>query len=325
MHKGVSIIICTYNGKPTLTKTLEHLTHQKFQCAVEIVLVDNASNDGTKTFADEWWNLHGTEKLGYRSYIQPIPGKSYAQELGYNKASYEYLLICDDDNWLSPHYVQTAFEIMNSYAEIGALGGWCEAKFEGKKPKWFDGYKKYFAVGKQSDISGDITKKKGCLYGAGMVIRKSHWVYLKELGFKPLLTCRKGDSLSSGGDTEYCYALRLLGYKIWYDDRLHFFHYMLARRVNLDYVSKVRKAISFSNFVCEAYLDELAGKENSVNTLNKKIKKELKNDVFRKTKNIIIGDFEAKEKSKEFFRRFYNLKFRQVEYIENRGSIKEWL
>lgn len=325
MHSGISIIICTYNGKSTLGKTLEHLAHQQFQCALEIVLVDNASTDGTKNFADQWWGESGNQDIKYHSYEQPIPGKSYAQELGYEKATYEFLLVCDDDNLLSPDYVQTAYEIMESNPEIGALGGWCEAMFEGEKPAWFEGYKKYFAVGKQSAESGDITHKKGCLYGAGMVLRKSHWEQLNKLGFKPLLTCRKGDSLSSGGDTEYCYALRLLGYKIWYDERLHFFHYMLSRRVHMEYVSKVRKAISYSNFVCEAYLDEMAHKEISSITLNKKIKKELKNDFFKKSKNLLMGNFEAKEKSKEYFRRLFYLKFRQSEYLENRNSIKKWL
>lgn len=325
MHKGVSIIICTYNGKHSLAKTLEHLSHQQFQCAVEIVLVDNASTDGTKAFADQWWGENGNQEIKYHSYKQPIPGKSYAQELGYEKASYEYLLVCDDDNLLSPNYVQTAYEIMESNPAIGALGGWCEAMFEGEKPAWFEGYKKYFAVGRQGTESGDITHKKGCLYGAGMVLRKSHWLQLNKLGFKPLLTCRKGDSLSSGGDTEYCYALRLLGYKIWYDERLHFFHFMLSRRVNLEYVSKVRKAISYSNFVCEAYLDEMAHKKISSVTLNKKIKKELKNGFLKKSKNLLMGNFEVKEKSKEYFRRLYYLKFRQSEYLENRKSIKKWL
>ena len=230
-----------------------------------------------------------------------------------------------EENLFNKDYVQVSFEIMESNISIGALGGWCDAMFEGDKPEWFDTYGKYFAVGKQSDSSGDITNKKGCLYGAGMVIRKSHWLQLNDRGFIPLLTCRKGDSLSSGGDTEYCYALRLLGYKIWYDERLHFFHYMLAKRVNKEYVSKVRKAISYSNFVCDSYLDEILNKENNKNTLRKKIKKELKKKFFKKIRNRLIGSFEEKERSKEYFRRLYYLKFKESEYFENRNSIKKWL
>lgn len=325
MKKGVSIIISTYNGTKTLGFTLQYLAQQECSCPCEIILVDNASTDGTKDFCDAWWQEHGNKAISYRSFFQPIPGKSYAQEMGYSEATYEYLLVCDDDNLLDKDYVQFSFEIMESDDSIGALGGWCEAMFEEEKPDWFDAYKRYFAVGKQSDISGDITNKKGCLYGAGMVLRKSHWLKLKENGFKPLLTCRKGDSLSSGGDTEYCYALRLLGYKIWYDERLHFFHYMLAKRVNKEYVSRIRKAMSYSNFVCEPYLDEILNRDNSQKLLKKKLKNELRRNFFGKVKNRFQNDFERKEKSKEYFRRLYNLIFRQTEYYKNRSSIKEWL
>lgn len=325
MQKGVSIIISTYNGIKTIGLVLEYLAKQICTSPCEIILVDNASTDGTKAFCDTWWDKHGNQSISYKSFFQPIPGKSYAQEMGYSEASYEYLIVCDDDNLFDADYMQISFEIMESNSNVGALGGWCDAMFEGNKPEWFDKYQRYFAVGKQGDFSGDITNKKGCLYGAGMVIRKSHWLQLNKLGFRPLLTCRKGDSLSSGGDTEYCYALRLLGYKIWYDEHLHFFHYMLEKRVKIEYVSRVRKAISYSNFVCSAYLDEISNKKNNKNTLNKKIKKDLKNNPINKIKNYLIGNFEEKEESKEYFRRLYFLNFKQSEYFENRNSIKKWL
>lgn len=292
---------------------------------MKIILVDNASTDETRAYCDNWWNKNGNDTLTYRSFFQPIPGKSFAQEMGFSEATYEYLIVCDDDNLLNEHYVQTSFEIMESNLSIGALGGWCDAKFEGDKPEWFDTYQKYFAVGKQGESSGDITNKKGCVFGAGMVIRKSVWGYLNSLGFKPLLTCRRGNLLSYGEDTEYCYVLRLLEYKIWYDQRLHFQHFMLEKRLNLKNISKVRKAISYSNFVCFAYLDEILNKHDMRNAWFKRIKKELKNNFFMNFKNRLLGNYEEKERSKEYFRRLYYLICRQSEYFENRNSIKKWL
>ncbi|MEE4248067.1 MAG: glycosyltransferase, partial [Kangiellaceae bacterium] len=260
MIKGVSVVICTYNGRNLLKPTFEHLAKQKVTVPLEIVFVDNASTDGSKSFADQWWSNNIPDFVSYKSYDQPIAGKSYAQDLGYSKAKYEYLLVCDDDNWLSDTYIQTAYDIMDGNSSIGALGGWCEAEFEVSKPLWFDEYARYFAVSKQGAKSGDITKKKGCLYGAGMMIRKSHWVELKSNGFNHMLSCRRGNELSSGGDTEYCFALRLLGYKIWYDSRLYFKHFMTRNRLNLDYLYRLRKSMVYSNFVLIAYKDKLRNK-----------------------------------------------------------------
>ncbi len=324
-NKGVSIILCTFNGKARLVKTLEHLVNQQHTCLTELVLVDNASTDGTKEFADSWWAKNGISSINYKSFLQPIPGKSYAQELGYEKANYEYLLICDDDNWLANNYLQDAFDIMESNQEIGALGGWCEAVFEKTKPMWYDEYARYFAVSKQGVASGDVTHKKGCLYGAGMVIRKSHWNKLNELGFVPLLTCRKGNTLSSGGDTEYSYALRLLGYKLWYDERLYFNHYMPQGRLSLAYISRIRKAMSASNFVVSVYVDELENRTVHRKSFLKTLVKMVRKDFINKVKKRIFGSFKEKENAKEYFRTLHRLIFSYKDYRSNRATIKRWL
>lgn len=326
LKKGVSIVLCTYNGKQRLEVTLSHLAAQKLDVPCELIFVDNASTDGTKAFADSWWATHGNTAISYLSYDQPIPGKSYAQDLGYEKANYSYLLVCDDDNWLCDTYIQTAFEIMESNSQIGALGGWCDAAFEGEKPDWFDTYGKYFAVSKQSVESGDITNKKGCLYGAGMVLNKAHWLELKKIGFSHLLSCRKGTSLSSGGDTEYSYALRLLGYKIWYDERLYFKHYMTAGRMHLDYLSRLRKAMTYSNFILWSYKDHIRGTRNrSWNPIRQQGVFGFSKRILLKLRDFIRGDYEQKELVKYYFRTLYYSLFYKKEYDKNYAFITNWL
>ena len=322
---GVSVIICTYNGNSRLGETLRHLAAQRLKCAAEIVLVDNASEDGTREFAEHWWKEHGKPVMELRTFYQPIPGKSFAQEMGYAEASYEYFLICDDDNWLASDYIQTAFEIMEANPEIGALGGRCSAAFETEEPEWWDQYAGYYAVAAQGDRSGDITGDKGCLYGAGMVIRRSDWENLGQLGFSPELTCRKGNTLSSGGDTEYSYCLRLLGKKIWYDDRLHFVHYMTTGRLNLNYLSRLRKALSDSNFILSAYLDELNQIHPTKADFREKVKTAVRSRSFKsRLKHRVFGDYEQKEQAKAYFRRLWNLWNGYPRYAQVRESIANW-
>ena len=325
MVKGVSIVLCTYNGKSRLEETFKHLVAQKITIPCEIIFVDNASTDGTKEYADNWWKTFGASAITYRSFEQPIPGKSYAQDLGYDKAQYEYILVCDDDNWLCDIYVQTAYDILTKNKDIGALGGWCDAAFESEEPEWFATYAKYYAVSKQGRKSGDITSKKGCLYGAGMVLRKSHWLQLKTLGFNHLLSCRKGDSLSSGGDTEYSYALRLLGYKIWYDERLYFKHYMTAGRLNLMYLSRLRKAMAYSNHILWPYEDLLKSKERTSLDFKKEVFKDVPLYFTKKIVRLFIGDFEKKEIAKKYFIQVKHKLFSYASYKKNLQIIKKWI
>ena len=64
-NKGVSIVLCTYNGKQRLETTLKHIATQKLTVPCEIIFVDNASTDGTKAFADSWWQTHGNSNITY--------------------------------------------------------------------------------------------------------------------------------------------------------------------------------------------------------------------------------------------------------------------
>lgn len=326
IHKGVSIIICTYNGKQRLPETLRHIVLQNIDIPCEVILIDNASTDGTKQEADRWWGTYGLHStITYQSYSQPKPGKSYAQELGYDKAQYSLLLVCDDDNWLCNNYVQTAFDIMESNIEIGALGGWCDAVFESEHPVWFQQYVKYYAVGKQAENSGDVTEQTGYLYGAGMVIRKAHWRELLHLGFQHILSCRKGDTLSSGGDTEYCFALRLLGYKIWYDERLHFKHFMTLGRLNLAYLTRLRQAMTYSNFVILAYRDVLYKQVMSRALQRRRVLGLLQAGFFKNIIRFVFGTYEQKEVGRTYFKRLYYLCFCYEHYLKHVTIIEQWV
>ena len=325
MLKGTSIVLCTFNGKTRLEETLKHLAAQRLTSPCEIVFVDNASTDGTKVYGENWWLTNGNPEINFRSFEQPIPGKSHAQDLGYAKARYEYILVCDDDNWLCSTYVQTAFDIMESNNQIGALGGWCEAEFETQKPDWFDKYSKYYAVSKQGKKSGDITFKKGCLYGAGMVIRKSHWMELKSLGFEHLLSCRKGESLSSGGDTEYSYALRLLGYKLWYDDRLYFKHFMTTGRLTLDYLARLRSGMADANFVLWAYLDHLNNRYQTRKNFIQSAFRNLPILILKKFFDFHFGSYEKKEQAKRYFKILKYRFFDHSVYKNNYDLIQTWI
>jgi glycosyltransferase involved in cell wall biosynthesis len=323
--KGISIIVCCYNSAKRLPETLKHLANQQVSGSFkwEVILVNNNSSDNTVQIAkDLWGGLGATTPLIVID--ESEPGLSFARKKGISQATYDILLWCDDDNWFCNSYMQTAFDIMEQDTQIGALGGWCEATFETDKPKWFYVYAKYFAVSKQGSRSGDITHKKGCVYGAGMVLRKSHYLELKNKGFSYLLNGRVGTSLSSGEDTEYCYALRLLGYKMWFDERLYFKHFMSKGRLSLNYVSRLRKAMTYSNFILWPYLDLLNQKQQTKIDFYKKAFQRMPLLVVKKMVALILGSNEQKELAKRYLR---NLKYRLfyfTTYKRNMEFLKSW-
>lgn len=282
MIKGVSVVVCCYNSVSRLKPTLQHLSKQKFHSSLncELILVNNNSTDQTSSFAIELWEGLGNSIIPLKIVDEPKPGLSNAREKGMSMAQYDIVLFCDDDNWLCENYVATVFDAFQRSDTIGAVGGWCEAAFEGKKPDWFDVFSGNFAVGKVKDISGFLDKPNDFIYGAGMSISKKAMANLNQRGFRNILSDRKGKKLSSGGDVEIIRALRLIGYNIYFDDRLFFQHFMPDSRMNWEYLLRIRKSMIWSNFVLGIYVDCIKGVQltpkNMLTRIGKSIREILK-------------------------------------------------
>ncbi|MBK0401902.1 glycosyltransferase family 2 protein [Adhaeribacter sp. BT258] len=254
MEAGVSVIICTYNGAALLPDTLRHLARQNVPPEIpwEVIVIDNASTDQSAAVAASVWENSGN-KTPFSLLHQPQPGLTFARELGLAKARYEFVLFCDDDNWLCPDYVKRAYELMMQHPEIGMLGGYGELVFQEKPPHWARN-SRLFASGPQALRSGKV--KTNVVYGAGSVMRRTAFEALLKAGFRSRLTDRKGASLSSGGDYELCFALALAGNAIWYHDRLIFRHFIPAKRLTREYHERYfrESAQSFSALVPYRFL-----------------------------------------------------------------------
>ena len=250
---GISVIICCYNSADRLPTTLQYIVNQQFSSFIswEVIVVDNASTDNTSKVAADIWEKMKKANVPFSVLQQPIAGKTYAIDKGVEFAKYNFFLICDDDNWLAPDFLQNAFEIMSSNSNIGVLGSRTYPIFEAEPPNWFLKYSFYFAIGKQSEKEGDITQSKGWVWGAGSMYRKDIYDQIKTLGLKKYLTCRKGNELSTGGDVELCYQYKKLGYTIWYDEHLSCGHFMPASRFHI----KRFWELCFANGYASPFLD----------------------------------------------------------------------
>ncbi len=256
---GISIIICCHNSAERLPQTIGHIALQQVPVHIpwEVIVINNASKDDTAEIAMDTWSEYGS-KIPFRVIEQPLPGLSNAREKGIESAQYEYLLFCDDDNWLNKDYVKFAYEIMEANPQIGALGGHGMAKCEVEPPFWFENNRGWYSTGPQGsgaqyNLNGEITDKLRFVYGAGTVYRKRSIEELQKHGFRFYLTDRVGKSLVGGGDIELSYALVLAGWKLWYDERLIFNHFIPKSRLTWNYIRSLTNGCGFSNIMLKPY------------------------------------------------------------------------
>src|SRR5205814_10192743 len=137
----------------------------------EVILVNNASIDNTAAVASQHWLAEGAP-APMSIVNEPMQGLSYAREHGIATSQYNTLVCLDDDNWLDMEYLNLAAQIMIKNPAIGALGGRIDPAFERAPPDWFLPMQSEYAVGRQSQSSGDITESKGHLAGAGRWLRR---------------------------------------------------------------------------------------------------------------------------------------------------------
>jgi glycosyltransferase involved in cell wall biosynthesis len=230
--KGVSIIICCHNGSQRLPETIKHIAQQVVPAYIpwELIFVDNDSTDHSAAVAKSEWQRHRADTY-LKIIYEPVPGLSHARARGFKEARYEYMIMCDDDNWLASDYVHNVYNIMLERPNVGALGGFGKLVYEIDPPTAELSY--IFAAGEQAPRSGKVPDNK--LYGAGCVIRNSAYKSLLDKGFKSILKDRNGAELSSGGDYELCLSLAISGWDVWYDDRLLFTHFITRERLRWDY------------------------------------------------------------------------------------------
>jgi len=260
MSDGMSFVVCCHNSARRLAETLGHLARQRNPALAdwEVVLVDNASTDGTAETARRVWGI-GPAPL--RIVEEPRAGLSRARLAGMGAAQYDALTLVDDDNWLSPEWLAVSLEALRTHSSAGAIGGQSFAVCEGLPPAWFPGVASSYAIGEQADEVADVTKSRGYLWGAGLVLRREAWRDLFAAGFEFLLDDRTGTRLRSGGDTEICHGLHLRGWGLRYDSALSFRHFLPKERLLWEYCRKLYRSFGEASVVLDTYLLALRERE----------------------------------------------------------------
>jgi glycosyltransferase involved in cell wall biosynthesis len=252
--KGISVIICCYNSSKRIAPTLQHIADQRGleDISWEVIIVDNCSVDNTiETIQSEWAKLKTNATFTITE--QRTPGVAFARKTGVYSAQYEYIVFCDDDNWLSPEYLKISFDLMGGNSSIGIISGQSTGQSSIDFPEWWEDYKLNYAVAQLAEESGDISHHT-FFWTAGLVIRKQIALKVFDNNFPLFLTGRKGDKLTSGEDSEICLRVLLLNFKAFYEEKMKFIHFISPERLTLEYRDKLIEGGSLANIVLDKYI-----------------------------------------------------------------------
>jgi len=251
VETGISIVIICHNSAERLPETLAHLLRQQTLSEIhwEVLVVDNASTDGTAAAAAACWPPAFTAPM--RIVHEPRVGASHARRRGIQDARYEIVSFIDDDNWVSTDWVRLVVQAMSEHPEAGLCGGPSEPVFEHTPPAWFAAHTASYAADAQAGHRGWCEQ----LWTAGMSVRKAAWQQLVDAGFEFTLTGREGGTLTAGEDSELCLAIKLAGWKLWYEPELRMRHFIPARRLTWTHLRKLYRGFGAARVYLPLYED----------------------------------------------------------------------
>lgn len=251
--ESISIIVCTYNPNlVVLGRLLDAMSNfSNLSPAHEIIIVDNNSsqsiqeNDSVKQFL--------INKKSARLITENTPGLTSARIRGIEEARCDWVVFFDDDNEPSSDYLLEMNSIVNSVQKIGALGpGIVDVKYIDKKaPKWLNKYKSIFQQRNDENLKFDNnTWWQFCYpFGTGLIVKREICVeYIQRVQKRQyLLSDRKGNCLSSGGDLQIVYTALDMGYCAGVSPRIKLNHLIDEKKSNQKYIARLLYGSAASN------------------------------------------------------------------------------
>lgn len=117
----VSVVITTYNSASTIYDVLDALLVQQYPLElIEIVIVDDRSQDDTLNIIEKFGHEHGEKFYGFKiiAHEQNL-GVSRARNDGIKASCGEYILILDSDVVLPPNAIKEMTEFLSSNPDVG--------------------------------------------------------------------------------------------------------------------------------------------------------------------------------------------------------------
>lgn len=120
----ISVCVVTYNQSDVIERCLDSILQQKIifeNCKIEVIVVDDASNDGTKDVLRKYENRN-SENISISIFINdknigPFENYKYAHSL----ATGGFICHCDGDDYWLPEKLQKQIEFLIAHEDCSAV------------------------------------------------------------------------------------------------------------------------------------------------------------------------------------------------------------
>jgi hypothetical protein len=219
----ISVVICTYNREKMLRLALDALLRQETDgnFSYEVVVIDDASTDGTADVVAELERLHADQLRYVRGQGR---GVAEARNLGVESARGTWVAFTDDDQLNDPRWLA---ELHALAQRTGAecVGGSVHLKFE-TEPAFPLTLVTQSILGYKVHPEGRITRLMDCPGTGNVMIHRK--VFARVGRFDPTLDW-------GGEDAEFMLRVMQAGIPVWFTPKSVVHHMIPPYRVTVEY------------------------------------------------------------------------------------------
>lgn len=267
----ISVVICSHNPKEIyLERTFRSLEAQTLDRSEwELLLVDNNSREPLSGRWDLSWHVAG------RHVREELPGLTPARIRGIAESAGDLLVFVDDDNVLSPDYLERANRLYLTQARLGAFGsGAIEPEFEVPPPRTLQSRLSLLALrtvpGPQ--LASTRTETHSIPWGAGLCVRRTvaaaYAEVVKQLNMGALDRC--GNRLFCGGDDLFSFVASDAGLSFGIFPELRVTHLIAPDRLTEQYFIRLIHDHAYSHAILKYLLfgaSDVGRRSSSLRTL----------------------------------------------------------
>jgi GT2 family glycosyltransferase/2-polyprenyl-3-methyl-5-hydroxy-6-metoxy-1,4-benzoquinol methylase/glycosyltransferase involved in cell wall biosynthesis/Flp pilus assembly protein TadD len=255
--KLVSIVIPVFNKWEYTENCLDSIVKNVRYPNYEVIVVDNASTDATQESMARWCSRHDRIK-----YIRNEMNLGFvdACNLGAEQAKSDYVLLLNNDTTVKEGWLESLVDFAEKTPDCGAVGSML-----------------VYPDGRLQEAGGiNFSDANGWNYGRGLNPNHPKFTFVREVDYisGASLMVRKDIWDAIGGldrryapayyeDADLCFAIRKLGYKVYYQPRSSVVHFEgVTSGTNLQQGFKKFQVINRPKFM-EKWKNELAGQQRN--------------------------------------------------------------
>jgi len=249
----VSVIVCTYNRRDLLAKSLESLRRQIAppELSWELLVIDNNCTDST-------WELLRESQSRFAGNMRFVreekQGLSHARNRGISEARGKYLLFTDDDTEPWPNWMAQVWKTFVD-RRCDAVAGKIELRWGCEKPRWMvDELLGFLAHVDYGDAEKSLDTTGSPPIGANMAFAAS---VFKRIGGFDVELGRKGKTLIGGEEIELFERFLKTGLTAIYQPAAVIYHTVDQDRIKKSYF----RSLHFNNGKISGLRYNVAGQQ----------------------------------------------------------------